>query len=102
MNLKALISAIEKRPQMYNLYDINALAIFLTAFLYGKNVSNNLCIEEQAFQNDFDHWIAKFYDAPLNRRWSTTLIYYEVSEDAAFKKFFDLYKRWYESSGFDK
>lgn len=96
MELKNLIISLEKRPFMYiddtNIY---MLSTFINGYLYGKS---DLSVMEQEFRNSFSIWVQEYYGASLSSTWSKTIYYYEQNHHNAYKRFFDLYKRWYESA----
>jgi len=101
MELKKLIENIEKRPYMY-LYndDIRTLATFIDGYLMGKDYVE-LSDEEKEFRQNFSEFVQKYYDAPCNKSWGNTILYYEHYQ-SSLKKFFDLYKRWYEYNKISK
>jgi len=99
MELKELIINIEKRPQMYiNDLNIHILETFLGGYLFGKSSNQELNDMDKAFQRDFNTWIANYYDAPLQTTWDKNIYYYERNHNKSLESFFDLYKRWYEST----
>ncbi len=73
--------------------DIRTLATLINGYLMGKKVIE-LSYEEE-FRQSFNQFVQKYYDAPCNKSWESTILYYE-NPQSSLKKFFDLHKRWYE------
>lgn len=96
MELKDFIISLEKRPFMYiSSNDIFMLSAFIIGYLIGRD---NLSPMEEKFSKDFHTWVQNYYECPNNLSWWNIIYHYEGNHNKAFERFFDLYKRWYESN----
>jgi len=98
MPLNKLIKNMEINPLRYiGEYDIEKLSIFITAFLYGKDVSQTMTTREKIFREKFSFWVRDYYNAPeISVGWADILYFYEGLHKPAIETFFELYKQWYQ------
>jgi len=100
MDLHQLIKDMHSNVLLYiQSYDINRLSRFLSGYLVRKRDMNiSLTKEEKNFRDKFTTWVRIYY---RETKFNTTvegfiLLHSNGSHYNAIKKFFELYKMWYQ------
>lgn len=91
--IKKLLGEIQARPGMYIGKDSLSL---LVAFLdgYTHAVQQNSKVYNENFPG-FQEWIAAKYEIKSSHRWNDIILFYELDESKAFRKFFELLEEFY-------
>ena len=86
----------EKYLMQFQDYNIEILYMFIDTYLLCAYDFKVINLSKKKFQSNFHTWVKKYYDAPIDRNWASTILYYELSHQSAINKFFELYKQWYK------
>ncbi len=90
--LLTLLQEIERRPALFlGRKSISLFAAFLDGYYYGKYGAGQ---RRSELLSGFQEYVVQRYKIKSDHRWNDIILFYELDEAQALKKFFDHFRKY--------